>query len=210
MKNYTITTIKQAYPNWQAIPSLVVDSYPWYQTGQKQKTAIKLAANEDNLFIHIHAQDKYSVAKQTELNHMLICEDSCVEFFFSPSGILGSAYINLEVNCCGTLHIAYGPDRNYREFISLAQAALIKRTSSIKSPVKSAQSDDTDWQIEITLPFSVIEQITQSCVNRDKWFANFYRCGGDTEPQYAVWNPIDVAEPDYHRPEHFGELNFQR
>lgn len=210
MKHYSIPLIAHQYPNWHDIPSLAIDNYPWYQTGQQQNTQIKLAANKDNLFIHIHAQDKYSVAKQTELNHMLICEDSCVEFFFSPSGILGSSYINLEVNCCGTLHIAYGPDRNYREFISLDQAALVKRTSSIKSPVKSAQTDDSDWQIEITLPFSVVEQITKSSVNRDKWFANFYRCGGEVEPQYAVWNPIDVAEPDYHRPEYFGELSFQK
>jgi hypothetical protein len=58
------------------------------------------------------------------------------------------------------------------------------------------------------ITFSAIEQLTGGKVNKDKWFANFYRCGGRTEPQYAVWHNIDVSEPDYHRPEHFGELVF--
>ena len=214
MKQYTIKKTENSHdiidqsPNWQTIDALNVNQYPWYQNGAKQNTQVKICANDDSLFIQIIAQDKYSFAKQTELNHMLICEDSCVEFFFSPSGVLGSSYINLEVNCCGTLHLAYGAGRDNRQFISLEAASLIQRKSNIISPVKFEGQDDSQWAIEIALPFAAIEQLTGEKLNKEKWFANFYRCGGRTEPQYAVWNNIDVAEPDYHRPEHFGELVF--
>ncbi len=214
MSQYTIkktTTIHNAAsfsPDWQAITAITINNFPWYQAGAKQDTQVKLIANNDTLFIQIIAQDNYSYAKQTELNHMLICQDSCVEFFFSPSGVLGSSYVNLEVNCCGTLHLAYGAGRDKRQFISLEAASLIQCKSSISSPVKLESEDDKEWTIEIALPFAAIEQLTGESGNKDKWFANFYRCGGRTEPQYAVWHDINVPEPDYHRPEHFGKLVF--
>jgi hypothetical protein len=209
MSQYSIhKTIKQT-PDWATITALDINEYPWYQAGTKQRTQVKLCANAESLFIQIIAQDAYSFAKQTELNHMLVCEDSCVEFFFSPSGILGSSYVNLEINCCGTLHLAYGAGRNNRQFISLEAASLIQRNSSITSPVKFETDNDSQWAVEVTLPFSAIEQLTGEPVNKDKWFANFYRCGGRIEPQYAVWHNIEATEPDYHRPEHFGELVFK-
>ncbi|WP_057831189.1 carbohydrate-binding family 9-like protein [Colwellia sp. TT2012] len=214
MSQYTIKKIATSNnatsfsPDWQAIDALTIDTYPWYQAGAKQDTQIKLSANNDTLFIQIIAQDNYSYAKQTELNHMLVCQDSCVEFFFSPSGVLGSSYVNLEVNCCGTLHLAYGTGRDKRQFISLEAASLIQRNTSITSPVKFETDHDNEWTVDIALPFTAIEQLTGEKVNKDKWFGNFYRCGGRTEPQYAVWHNIDVPEPDYHRPEHFGKLVF--
>lgn len=214
MSQYTIKKIAKASnivsfsPDWQAITALTIDTYPWYKTGIKQNTQVKLCANIDTLYIQIIAQDNYSFAKQTELNNKLVCEDSCVEFFFSPSGVLSSSYVNLEVNCCGTLHLAYGAGRENRQFISLEAASLIQRRTSITSQVKVENEDDKEWTIEITLPFAAIEEMTGETVNKDKWFANFYRCGGRTEPQYAVWHDIEAPEPDYHRPEQFGELVF--
>lgn len=208
MQAYTLQKASSSSLNWQDVPFLNIDTFPWYESGAKQNTQVQLAYDEHALFIRVVAEDKHSFAQQTKLNHMLICEDSCVEFFFSPSGVLGSDYINLEVNCCGTLHIAKGQNRHSRQFLPLALSALIERDTTIKSPVKIETSKDISWGVEITLPFKVIEEFTGESVNLDKWYANFYRCGGRKEPQFAVWNNIDVSEPDYHRPESFGELNF--
>ena len=208
MNSYQLKKISMSSPNWADIPQLSIENYPWYKSGAKQATGVQLAYDDKALFIKIVAEDKYSFSKQTELNHMLICEDSCVEFFFSPSGVLGSSYINLEVNCCGTLHLAYGQDRHLRKFLPTELAALIQRTTSIKSPVKLESEEDVSWAVEITLPFELITAFTNESINPDKWLANFYRCGGRQEPQYAVWNNIEVSEPDYHRPESFGLLKF--
>lgn len=214
MSQYRIqnTSTHQMPIDWSTIPSFEINTFPWYNHGTKQSSQVKLAVNNNTLFLQIIAQDKHSYAKQTELNHMLICQDSCVEFFFSPSGVLGSSYINLEVNCCGTLHLAYGADRDNRQFISLEAASLIQCKSSLnigmESPVKLETDNDKEWTIDIALPFAAIEALTGEKVNKDKWFGNFYRCGGRVEPQYAVWHNIEVPEPDYHRPEHFGELLF--
>lgn len=214
MSQYSIekTTAKHLPLDWSSVASIAIKTFPWYESGAKQATQVKLVANENTLFMQIVAEDKYSFAKQTELNHMLICQDSCVEFFFSPSGILGSSYINLEVNCCGTLHLAYGSSREKRQLISIEAANSIQcQTSlsfSIDHQIKIESEADREWRIELALPFAAIEALTGEPVNKDKWFANFYRCGGRTQPQYAVWHNIDVPEPDYHRPEYFGELVF--
>lgn len=208
VNNLTTTDI-----DWLTIDALNINCYPWYQSGKKQNTTIKICANTEALFIQVVAQDNYSSAIQTELNHMLICEDSCFEFFFSPSGVLGSSYVNLEVNCCGALHMAYGMNRENRQFISCDIANQITCKSSITSPTKTHQTyaknnKDENWKIEIKIPFSVIKKITGETINTERWFANFYRCGGNIEPQYASWNHIDVSNPDYHQPKFFGELVF--
>jgi len=210
MKTYHITKLSNPNPNpnWQDIPHLSIDTYPWYESGLKQDTQVQLAYNNQALFININARDKYSFSKQTELNHMLICEDSCVEFFFSPSGTIGSSYLNLEVNCCGTLHIAYGPDRHSRKHLPINLASFIRRTASIKSPVKIESPEDKSWCVEIILPFKTITEFTGEKINLEQWYGNFYRCGGRREPQYAVWSNIEAEEPDYHRPENFAELKF--
>jgi hypothetical protein len=195
-------------PDWLSSKPLFIDNYPWYQSGNKQNTQIKLCANQDVLFIQVVADDQYSFAKQTELNHMLVCEDSCVEFFFSPSGKLGSSYVNLEVNCCGTMHIAYGPNRNNRQYINKDIANSIQCKTSISSLEKKETNEDKRWTVDISLPFSAIEQLTGEKINTTRWFANFYRCGGRIDPQYAAWQNIPTAAPDFHRPECFGELIF--
>lgn len=209
MKAYRIKKINNNQPLWSSILPITLNEFPWYQTGNKQDTSVQVCANEQSLFIYITAHDKHSFAQQTQLNHMLICEDSCVEFFFSPSGVLGSSYVNLEVNCCGTLHIAYGEDRNNRTFISPEIASLIKCKTSIRSPTKGENDNDDLWSVELTIPFDAITQLTGSTICRDRWFANFYRCGGRQDPQYATWNKIKTDEPDYHRPEYFGQLSFE-
>ncbi len=144
MKLYSITTTENRQPIWQDIPAININQFPWYKTGKKQNTQIKLCANNENLFIQIIAQDNHSFAQQTQLNHMLVCEDSCVEFFFSPSGQFASHYVNLEVNCCGTMHLAFGSHRDNRQFITLDAASLITLRTSVASPVKLEKPDDNE------------------------------------------------------------------
>ncbi|MBU2871659.1 carbohydrate-binding family 9-like protein [Colwellia sp. E2M01] len=207
-KTNSDNTIEAGLPDWQNITPLDINIFPWYQNGKKQQTQVKLCVNKDILFIQFIAQDKYSFAKQTQLNNMLICEDSCVEFFFSPSGILGSTYINLEVNCCGTLHIAYGASRDERQFISSELAKQIICKTSLNSTTKVESPADKTWTVELALPFTVIKELTGENINKEQWYANFYRCGGNIEAQYAVWNKVEVKAPDYHKPEYFGQLCF--
>jgi hypothetical protein len=198
----TLTTL-----DWSKVPSLTIEQYPWYQSGLKQSTTMQLAIVGDALYWKANAQDCHSFAQVTELNGPVYM-DSCVEFFLSPRNQLGSAYLNFEVNCCGTLHLAYGPGRENRTLCTLEQAAQIEITTSLKSRVKMESQEDQQWTTELKIPLKLIEEITGEPLDLSTWYANFYRCGGRIEDQYASWNPIQTENPDFHRPEFFGALTF--
>ncbi len=46
MSQYSISKITNQKPNWQSISALDINNYPWYKTGAKQNTQVKLCADE--------------------------------------------------------------------------------------------------------------------------------------------------------------------
>ena len=41
--------------------------------------------------------------------------------------------------------------------------------------------------------------------------ANFYKCGDKLQtPHFLSWNRIDLPSPNFHRPDFFGTLEFER
>ena len=196
-------------PNdWSIVTPIKIQEYPWYESGKKQDTQIFLAHNGQTLWLHILASDNYSFASRTELNTD-VCNDSCVEFFFSPRKERDSIYFNAEVNCIGTPHLAYGPDRNTRTLSTPQQAASLNVEPQIKATSKIETPYDESWSVDFEINLEMIQSWSGEELSlSDYWWANFFRCGGNIEPQYASWNPIITENPDYHRPDQFGKLIF--
>ncbi|MFH0807555.1 MAG: carbohydrate-binding family 9-like protein [Elusimicrobiota bacterium] len=195
-------------PEWKSAEQLSIANYPWYERGGKQKTTVKLLYNNTFLYILFYCEDKHSYSEVTELDG-LVCLDSCVEFFANPGG---NKYFNLETNCCGTIHLAYGPDRHHRKLAGEKLAVKIKIYKTMKGKTKKESPGDKDWILEMRVPFSMLEELTGVKMNNLSgkiWKANFYRCGGKTNPQYACWSLIKTETPDFHRPEYFGEITFE-
>lgn len=207
MQKYRISQFESQTPDWSQVPSFEIAFFPWYEKGLRQATTMQLAIAGGALWWKAQAHDQHSYAQVTELNGPVYM-DSCVEFFLSPRAERGSAYLNFEVNCCGTLHLAYGAGRENRRLCTIEEASQIEIRTSIASPVKIENAQDSTWETELRIPLSLIESMTGETLHFETWFANFYRCGGRVEDQYGVWNPIETAEPDYHRPEQFGALEF--
>jgi hypothetical protein len=207
-KKWTLPEINQNDLNWDLIPRLEIREFPWYKSGSKQRTFIQLAHSDSKIFVKILSEDSWSYACKNKLNSQ-VCEDSCVELFFSPRNKKGSPYFNIEVNCIGTLHFAYGAGREHRIKCSPDQAEQLKIQASLPGPLKEEMASDSQWTVELEIPIVVLsEWVGESLHLKDNWWANFYRCGGRKDPQYAVWNHIQTDEPDYHRPEQFGEIVF--
>ncbi|OGS26654.1 MAG: hypothetical protein A2297_00145 [Elusimicrobia bacterium RIFOXYB2_FULL_48_7] len=197
-----------AAPSWESANPLEINNYPWYTRGDKQKTEVRALYNDSSLFLQFSCEDKHISAENTALNSP-VSRDSCVEFFADPGS---GSYFNVEVNCCGTLLAGYGPGRPNRKLIDAALAEKIKISRTMPGPVKQESPQDKNWLVEIDIPFSVIEEFTGFKIPRGPgniWKANFYRCGGKTDPQFACWAPVTSPKPDYHRPECFGELVFE-
>lgn len=197
-------------PVWEVAERATLDIYPWYEKGNKQATTASVLYDEEALYFLFRARDRYSSAEPRELNGG-VCFDSCVEFFASPFPEESDAYFNLEVNCCGALHLSWGDGMGPRTFIDAAGAAQVTIITSLDGPTKEPQSDDSEWRVFVRLPLKVLEGMAgRGFSTTHDWKCNFYRCGGSIDPQYACWNLIDCERPNFHKPEFFGTMSFAR
>ncbi len=128
-----------------------------------------------------------------------------------PAPQPGGDYFNLEINCCGQLHLGSGGARQERRLVEPALASDVEIVRSLSGSTKEPGPADDRWWIAVRLPFRVLSEFMGKPVAptpEQPWRANFYRCGGETDPQYASWSPIGTPKPDFHAPDDFGELVF--
>jgi len=197
-------------PAWVEATGVEISSFPWYVAGTKQATRVRLLYDEESLYARFECRDKHISASRTEPNTD-VCEDSCVELFASPFPDRKPDYFNLEINCCGTMLLGYGPDRWERRQAPVQLFSRIDVYHTVPGPTKEVSADDDGWMIDLRLPFAVISEIAQEQVLPLPafWRGNLYRCGGVADPQYGCWAPVVAPKPDYHRPEQFGTFRFQ-
>lgn len=196
---------------WADAGTVDVDEFPWYEGGERQATTARACYDDDALYLQFRVEDAHASASVTELNGP-VSTDSCVEFFATPEPERQPHYVNFEANCCGTILVGYGPDRHDRRAIPADLAAELRVETSVEGATKAESPPDDDWWLAAELPFATLRSFTGTDVDPDAgtvWRGNFYRCGGETDPQFATWNPIDAPDPDFHRPEQFGRLAFE-
>ena len=131
-----------------------------------------------------------------------IWEDSCCEIFLQAPG--HDKYYNIEVNAAGILLVGCGTGRSDRVLLPPEVMARIVRKAGVKAPVDIADELKT-WDLTISIPFEVIGLDPSHLPDRLK--GNIYKCGDKTaHPHFLSWAPIATPNPDFHRPEFFGEF----
>ena len=108
MREYQVKKVCGA-PDWNAIPVMEVDHVMWTPDFGISMTA-QIAYDETAIYVHQRAVEKNIQAELTDLLAH-VCEDSCMEFFFSPCPADGR-YLNFEVNPNGCLHLGFGHGRH--------------------------------------------------------------------------------------------------
>jgi hypothetical protein len=220
-KRYVVAKITEPVPlvgdpvavPWKKAAVLNIDQFPWYKSGDRQGTTVRLLYDDQAVYAQFICQDKHSYAVATKVNDP-VYRDSCVEFFGSIDPAARPDYFNLEMNCCGTLLMGFNGSRANRAQITPELASKIKLVTSVPGPTKEESPADNGWWAAVRLPFEVISDMAGQKVRPTQgttWRANFYRCGGKTDTQYGCWSPIDTIKypvPDFHRPEYFGTLIF--
>jgi hypothetical protein len=196
---------------WGEAEPLFIETYPWFKGGQKQQTSVALQYDDKAIYTLFVCEDKHIYAV-TALPNGPVCLDSCVEFFATPEPRKGPDYFNFEANCCGSMLLGWGAERNGRKLAGADVFKQIKIVTSIPGPTRGETPGDDGWWLAVAIPFKAIDLLSGRKIapkSGDEWLANFFRCGGKTDDQYAVWNPIVTEKPDYHRPEQFGRLIFE-
>jgi len=198
MKEYTITR-KEGDIDWSQIPALQIDN-PLRPTQSPVRAQAQLCYDDEALYVRLSA-----VEANIRAEHFgplgEICEDSCLEFFFSP--IPGDLrYFNIECNFNGAMYLGMGSNaHNLVRFVN-------EEPAIIPQPEKTADG----WQITYTVPYTFIRQFFPEFKAESGGHirANFYKCGDKTEiPHFFTWNPTPILPyASFHNPNGFGMLHF--
>lgn len=173
------------------------DSYPY-----KPIVAFDIARTDINLYIRFFVKGNSLKALYAE-DGSPVYTDSCVEFFMQKEG--DAKYMNFEFNCIGTCDASLRVSRDEKKSLTLDEYSSIRRLSSLEKKTFSEKKGIHSWELIVAIPFSVMGLNPESLPEKIK--GNFYKCADDTEfPHFVSWNPIGTENPDFHRPEFFGEI----
>lgn len=197
MKTYTIVPVKSEW-NWEQIPSLDVNEICWLPDvgiGMTQQ----ICYDESAIYVHQAATESNIRAEHNDPLAQ-VCEDSCMEFFFSPT--LGDdRYFNFEWNMNGCLYLGFRTGRS--------NSVRLQLTDAVKLFDFHANLTADGWELFYKIPLSFIQlffpefQLKPGAVIK----ANCYKCGDKTtHPHYLAWNPSTSPVPDFHRPQDFGQM----
>lgn len=168
----------------------------------------RIARTEDSLVVDFRVSGlDLRVQNLADRGH--IWEDSACEFFVQVPG--SDEYINFEVNAAGRLLACRGANRNERTPLPDEALAQIVRITAVEGLNVTDPIDYAgglwNWRIMLVIPFEVIG--VEPDALPEKLRGNFYKCGDLTaHPHFASWSPIGTPQPDFHRPEFFGDLEF--
>lgn len=199
MKQYIIkntTDISDAYTG-------VVDSWEWEAYTSPLRVEFRIVHTSDRFIVSLRCYEKDPYAGMTKTNGY-VCNDSCMELFFSPSSDNSAGYFNFEVNANPTYLFGYNKGVGVGN-------VFVEWDESEYSLASSKGCDEVGnfWQIDFTLPYALIKKYTPDVdVSSGSVIrGNVYKCGRHNQPEhYGSWNPVKTDGPDFHRPEFFGEF----
>lgn len=163
----------------------------------------------DRLMLRFDVAENYTAALVTEDNGQ-VWTDSCVEFFIAPDEGL---YYNFETTCIGRMLLAGRKSRN--EDLQYAPAevlASVKRfpTYPFGEPFAEREGDNR-WSLTLAIPPQALFRHALTDWSGFTARMNLYKCGDKlSHPHFLSWRPIQTGSPDFHRPEFFEEVTFEK
>jgi len=197
---------------WADVKALDVNNYMGTEPDHKPKTQARLLYDDRFIYVIFRVEDRFvrAVAQNYQGS---VYEDSCVEFFFTPANDISLGYFNVEINCGGTMLFHYQPAAG-TNIVSIRDSDCDRVEIFHSEPkiVEPEKQEPTTWVIEYRLPIDILEKycsVTKPAPGI-LWRANFYKCADKTShPHWLTWSVIDWPEPDFHRPQFFGTLEFK-
>lgn len=189
-------------------PLQTIDQANWPEFPYSPRVTFRIGHHENAIWLKFYVTEESVLAERTETNSATH-RDSCVEFFIAPEPDGG--YYNLEVNCIGTVHLAYGPDRYQRSFLDPESIKkYIRTSSSLGSRPFPEKTGGHTWEMMVTISPEIFIHGNGLALSGKRMQGNFYKCGDDTSPKhYLSWNPVGTPRPDFHQPPYFGTLVFE-
>lgn len=174
-------------------------------------TSFATAWTSESIYVYFSVQDRY-VCTRHLTPQSPVCQDSCVEFFFSPGPDIQAGYFNLEMNAAGTVLLHFQPAPK-TQVQALPKEALHSLTisTSLTSPIAGEHTAPLDWNINACIPLDILRPYCNIVAPHPGalWRGNFYKCADHSSyPHWLSWAPIETKVPQFHRPDAFGTLAF--
>ena len=198
MKEYTITRCN-GLPDWNTVPAAQMD-YLLNTAPLPISAQAQVCYDDTALYVRLSAVEEHIRAELTGLLDE-ICEDSCLEFFFSPMAG-DKRYFNIECNPNGALFLGFGPNVD----------ELVRLIPEVPSIVPQTKRTDDGWETVYSIPYRFIRMFCPEFapVSGYTTRANFYKCGDKTpQPHYLCWNPVPKQRCSFHNPDQFGIVHFE-
>lgn len=216
MKELNVKKVSLANVAVENVPGLLdkekVDFQPintvnWAAYPYCPEVQFRMAHTDDAILLNYRVKEA-SVRAVAAADNGAVWEDACVEFFCVPAG--DGIYYNIECNCAGTLLIGAGPERNNREHAPQEVMDRVQRWASLGRAPFEEKVGECNWELALVIPYSAFFKHQLTNLDGKKIRANFYKCGDNLQtPHFLSWNPIEIENPDFHRPDFFGMLNFE-
>ncbi len=197
---------------WNSIVPLKLIHFMGEEPDHFPDVSVRLAYDDDGLYVIYRVHDRYLCARKKHYQDR-VCEDSCVEFFFTPGEKRLNGYFNLEVNCGGTAYFHHQLGRGIEDVpVSDADFSFVQIAHTAPKNIDPEVTESTIWVVEYCLPFKILGNYapitwpTPGVI----WYANFYKCAdGSSRPHWLTWSKVDLPSPDFHQPNYFGRLVFE-
>ena len=133
-----------------------------------------------------------------------VSEDSCVEFYVQPRRDKDE-YWAFEVNCVGTLNALRCSSAGVCNQLPEEELKEIRRYASVGTRPFQEVEGSFIWSVALAIPLSIFG-MEYNC-DKIEMRGNFNKCASATsQPHYLSWHPINTPDPDFHRPEFFGDI----
>jgi hypothetical protein len=182
-------------------PSVPLYNHSWPQFQTECEADLRIAHTGRDIMLKFKITNDYFRSSQRKINGEVHL-DNCVEFFIAFDQ--SDTYYNIEFNCLGIGKIAYGREKGERTFVEESSVRKIQTLT-----IQDARTDSFHWQMIWLVPAEVFTFHRISTFEGIRASGNFYNCGDALpQPHFLSWKRIDTAEPDFHRPDCFGDLCF--
>ena len=217
MQTLIIPKLNQVVASAAEIPAAIlaagisytsIDNVNWPKAfPYKPKVEFAAAHTGDALLLHYRVEEQ-SVRAVALQDHEHIWEDACVEFFCMPGQ--DGVYYNFECNCTGKLLVAAGKGRNERQPAPAEVMQSIDRWASLGAEPFDTRVEPTKWELTLRVPITAFFLHKLSGFGGLTATGNVYKCGDNLPvPHFISWNPITTENPDFHRPDFFGQMKFE-
>ena len=179
----------------------------WRDYPYQPSVKFKIGYSEKEIILKFYVDESVTKAEYS-VDNSPVYEDSCVELFLSPGD--DGSYYNFEFNAIGTSLLGFGKEREGRVLADKEIVSSIRRLPSIgKNPFKE-RICKSGWSLTVAIPFTALFMHKIEKIDGITTKANLYKCGDKLSmPHFLSWNRINSDNPDFHRPEFFGEIVFR-